>query len=142
MSITIGASLPNVYLKESDFCHALNRVKTRLSKLNFHSAQNDDTALNIQFFLPGKYESLRFNGIRISGFDVKTTTVYLEISVPKSIVYSDYAEEFLVAEIEEAIENVSYFLKEMRIPFDHASYTQLMDTIQPAIKSEPLQATA
>lgn len=141
MSISIGASLPNVYLRESDFCHALTRVKSRLLMLNHYSAQHDNMHVKVLFFLPGKYETPRFNGIRISGFDIKTTTICVEISVPKSIVYSDYSEEFIVAEIEDAIDNVNYFLKEMRIPFDSLSYGHLMEALGSSIRKETLQAT-
>lgn len=142
MAFNISADTPNMCFSDSDFCLALNRVKGRLRMLHHFAAQNDDSQLKVKFFLAGKYENTGFTGMRISGFEADAKIVHVEIAVPNSITYSDYAEDYIIAELDDALEAVNYFLGEMRMGFDYFSHKRLLDSLSPADKEEALLISA
>jgi len=110
--------------------------------LHHYAAQNDDSTLNVTFYLSGKYETPGFSGMRICGFEADSKTVHIEVSVPNSITYSDYAEDYLIAELDDSLEAANYFLGEMRMTFDYFSHKRLLDSLSPVDKEEAMLISA
>ena len=129
MSLFGGAFLPEQTLKESAFVGALTNVAMNLSRLCSNSFREEMPHLEVYFLLPTETERPDFRGMRFRSWDVQHQTLRIESSVPEHLIESRHSEAYLLAAIQDAIENAEEFFISQNIAFDRASYDQIIDNM-------------
>lgn len=129
MAIQITCTLPDSNLQDSYFNKALVRVAMRLARLGPNDLQSRPPQLDVQFLLPGKFDKPGFEGMRLTRFEQDAQALVVESAVPPSLVDADYAEDYVIAVLQDAVENAASFFTEMGILFDESRYMALVDSI-------------
>ena len=129
MALFIGAFLPDRQLDESAFCQALTKVATHLARFRRHPLQVSAPNLDVYFLMPGKEEAPEFQGMRLRSFDEGSNTLKIESSVPRQMVQSTFAERYVVAAIQDAVDGAHDFFETRQIDFQRDDYLNLIETL-------------
>ncbi len=131
MSLFIGACLPDRQLDDSVFCQALTKVAMNMTQFRKHplQASKDKPNLDLYFLMPGKDEAPEFEGMRFHSFDSASNTLKIESSVPRKMIESEYAEYYVVASMQDAVDGASDFFEIQNIDFQRDEYLQLISTL-------------
>lgn len=129
MALFIGAYLPDRELDKSAFCKALTKVAIDLSQFRQHPLQTSKPNLDLYFLMPGRDEEPDFQGMRYHSFDDLSNTLRMESAVPKKMVQSVRAEDFVVAAMQDAVDGAYEFFELQQMPFQRNDYLQLIDVI-------------
>ncbi len=129
MALFIGAFLPDRQLDDSAFCRALTKVAIELAQYRQHPLQTSKPNLDLYFLMPGREESPEFQGMRLHSFDASSNTLRIESSVPKKMVQSTHAEDFVVAAMQDAIDGAYDFFELQKMAFQRDDYLNLIDTL-------------
>lgn len=130
MNIFIGAYLPDRQLDESPFCQVLIKVAVELAQLRQHSLLNCKPNLDLAFLLPGSEEQPEFQGMRLHSFDSSTQTLKIESAVPRQMIGSSKAEEYVIAVMQDAVDGAYEFFGIQQMPFQRDEYLSLIDAIR------------
>ena len=129
MALFIGAFLPDRQLDQSAFCKALTKVAIDLARFRRHPLQTSKPNLDLYFLMPGKDEMPEFEGMRLHSFDASSSTLKIESSVPRQMIQSAYAERYVVAVIQDAVDGAHDFFEMEEIEFRRDEYLHLIDTL-------------
>lgn len=129
MAIFIGAYLPDRQLDETPFNRALIRVAAGLAGLKQHPLQASLPHIDLHFMMPGKEESPPFEGMRFHSFDSKAQTLRVESAVPSRMLDSAHAEAFVIAVMQDAIDNAEDFFDEQSTIFKRDDYFNLIEQL-------------
>lgn len=129
MALFIGAFLPDRQLDDSFFCKALTKVSIDLARFRLHPLQTSKPNLDLYFLMPGKDEVPDFEGMILHSFDASTQTLRIESSVPKKMIQSVNAEEFIVAAMQDAVDGAYEFFEFQQMAFQREEYFNLIDTL-------------
>lgn len=130
MSLFIGAYYPDKELSESDFGKALVEVAVNLAKQKQPDLVNSNPNVDLQFMLPGKNEIPDFNGMRMCSFNLDSKTLHMESSVPIHLINSKHAKAYVIAAMQDAIENAHAFFTQNGAQFEHELYASLIKKIK------------
>lgn len=129
MALFIGAFLPDRQLDDSAFCKALTKVAIDLAQYRQHPLQTSKPNLDLYFLMPGKDEMPEFQGMRLHSFDTSSNTLRIESSVPKKLIQSTHAEDFVVAAMQDAVDGAHDFFEIKQMTFLRDEYLSLIDTL-------------
>ena len=104
-------------------------MATDLAGSREQRVQKQPPALDIVFLLPSRQEKAGFAGLRLHSYDTLGQILRFESAVPEKMVTSIYAERFVIAIIQDAIDAASEFFSEQHILFDASAHFALMDWI-------------
>lgn len=121
MSLFCRAFLPDQTLKDSDFVGNLTRIAANLTRQKV-SAKSEGPDLDIRFMLPFEADKPDFVGMRIHSWEEENTTLRIEAAVPNRILEADLSEQYIVAAIQDAIDNAAEFFEEIKVPFDVSAH--------------------
>ncbi len=129
MALFIGAYMPDKQLDESLFCKALTKVAIDLAQFKQLPIQHSKPNLDLYFMMPGKEEKPDFQGMRLHSYDSSSNTLKIESSVPRKMLQSTRAEDYVVAAIQDAVDGASDFFEMQAIGFEREDYMNLVDTL-------------
>ncbi len=129
MAIFIGAYMPDKQLDESLFCKALTKVAMDLAQFRKHPLQHSKPNLDLYFLMPGNEENPDFQGMRLHSYDTASNTLKIESSVPRKMLQSLHAEDYVVAALQDAVDGASDFFEMQSIGFERDGYMNLVDTL-------------
>ncbi|MBS98457.1 MAG: hypothetical protein CMI01_07235 [Oceanospirillaceae bacterium] len=129
MAIYIGAYLPDRQLDESPFHKALVRVAAGLAQQRRDPLQTRSPHLDLHFLMPGSEEAPPFEGMRFHSFDSRSNTLRIESSVPGRMVESIHAEAFVIAAMQDAVDNARSFFESQSEAFASDEYFALIDRL-------------
>lgn len=129
MALFIGAFIPDRRLDQSAFCKALTKVAIDLARFRQHPLQANKPNLDLYFLMPGKDEIPEFEGMRLHSFDAASNTLRIESSVPRQMIQSAFAERYVVAVIQDAVDGAYDFFETEQIEFQRDEYLCLIDTL-------------
>ena len=131
MSLFIGAYLPDRQLDDSVFCKALTKVAMNMTQFRKHplQASKDKPHLDLYFLMPGRDEVPEFEGMRFHSFDSTSNTLKIESSVPRKMIESEYAEHYVVASMQDAVDGASDFFEIKDMDFQRDEYLELISTL-------------
>jgi len=138
MALYIGAYLPDRDLDQSAFSRALVRVATELARLRQHPLQGSMPNLDLHFLMPGREEQPPFDGMRFHSFDARSNTLRMESAVPQRMLESTHAEAFVIAAMQDAVDNAHDFFAEREGGFERDGYLSLIDDLNgaaPAVRT-------
>ncbi len=135
MSVSLSVFYPDLSQKESIFYEAATRVAMCLARQAGDLAQKTPPDIDVHFLLSGKFDAPDFKGMRIRSYDSKAAMLRVETAVPSHIVNSSNAIDYVVAAIEDALENASEFLDEIEMPFELELHFGLIDKIKSQLKN-------
>jgi hypothetical protein len=121
--------MPDRTLDECVFMKAVTKVASNLAGVRDQRLQKQTPVLDIVFLLPGQCEKVDFEGLRLHSFDLARQILRFESVVPEKMVASIYAERFVIAIIQDAIDAAGEFFIEQRVLFDVPGYLALVDLI-------------
>ena len=127
MALYIGAYLPDRDLDQSAFSRALVRVAAELARLRQHPLQGSSPHLDLHFLMPGKEERPMFDGMRLHSFDSRSNTLRMESAVPERMLQSTHAEAFVIAAMQDAVDNAHNFFASRQGGFERNGYFSLID---------------
>ena len=126
MSLHIGAMMPDRSLDESILIKAITKVATDLAGLRDQLVQEKTPVLDIIFLLPSREEKADFAGLRLRSYDTEGQILRIESAVPERMVTSIYAERFVIAIMQDAIDAADLFFSEHAIPFNGSAHLALV----------------
>lgn len=129
MALFIGAYLPDRRLDESKFCKALTEVAIDLAQYRKHPLQSTKPNVDIYFLMPGLEEAPDFEGMRFHSYSNDTNTLKIESSVPRKMVQSGRAMEYVVAVMKDAVDGAFDFFEMQKIGFQRDQYLELIDSL-------------
>lgn len=129
MALYIGAYLPDRQLDESPFHKALLRVAAGLAQQRSDPLQTSTPNLDLHFLMPGKEEAPPFDGMRFHSYDSRSNTLRIESSVPGRMVGSSHAEAFVIAAMQDAVDNAREFFESRSTAFYSDDYFALIDRL-------------
>ena len=129
MALFIGAFLPERQLDDSAFCKALTKVAIDLAQFRQHPLQTSKPNLDLYFLMPGRVESPDFEGMRLHSFDATSNTLRIESAVPKKMIQSVHAEDFVVAAMQDAVDGAHDFFEVQKMIFQRDEYMSLIDSL-------------
>lgn len=129
MAIYIGAYLPDRQLDETPFNKALVQVAAGLAQLRQHPLQSSLPHIDLHFMMPGKEESPDFVGMRFHSFDRSAQTLRVESAVPLRMLGSSHAKDFVIAVMQDAIDNAAPFFDEIEAQFERDEYFSMIDML-------------
>jgi hypothetical protein len=131
MTLHIGAMMPDRSLDESALIQAITKVATDLAGLRDKPVQKKTPVLDVIFLLPSQQEKADFTGLRLSSFDRSGQILRIECAVPEKMVASIYAQRFVIAIMQDAIDAAGELFKEQHILFDVLEHLALVDWVIP-----------
>jgi hypothetical protein len=131
MTLHIGAMMPDRSLDESALIQAITKVATDLAGLRDKPVQKKTPVLDVIFLLPSQKEKADFTGLRLSSFDRSGQILRIECAVPEKMVASIYAQRFVIAIMQDAIDAAGELFKEQHILFDVLEHLALVDLVIP-----------
>jgi len=131
MTLHIGAMMPDRSLDESALIQAITKVATDLAGLRDKPVQKKTPVLDVIFLLPSQQEKTDFTGLRLSSFDRSGQILRIECAVPEKMVASIYAQRFVIAIMQDAIDAAGELFKEQHILFDVLEHLALVDWVIP-----------
>ncbi|MEI6067805.1 MAG: hypothetical protein WCP96_10720 [Methylococcaceae bacterium] len=129
MTLHISSMMPDRSLDESVLIKAITKVATDLAGLRNKRVQKQTPALDIVFLLPSLQEKAGFAGLRLHSYDTIGQILLFESAVPEKMVTSIYAERFVIAIMQDAIDAAGEFFSEQHILFDVPAHLALMDRV-------------
>ncbi len=129
MKLFVGAYYPDKQLSDSIFGKALVEVAAGLAKNRNLGSEDSFLALDLQFMLPGRLEKPGFKGMRLHSFDAHSNTLRVESSVPSNMVNSELAKKYILAALQDAVDNASDFFAERHLSFQQAPMYDMIMSI-------------
>jgi hypothetical protein len=126
MTLHIGSMMPDRSLGESVLIKAITKVATDLARLRDQLVQKKTPVLDIIFLLPSRQEKADFAGLRLHSFDTAGQILRIESAVPGQMVTSIYAERFVIAIMQDAIDAAGEFFREQQVLFDVSEHLALV----------------
>jgi len=80
-------------------------------------------------YLPSRQEKADFTGLRLHSFDTASQILRIESAVPEKMLTSSYAERFVIAIMQDAIDAAGEFFSEQHILFNLTEHLALMDLV-------------
>lgn len=118
MAISISEVYPEAELKESAFSAGLTRIAMNLVKFHSGAAQQSLPEIEITFMLTGSHSAPDFTGMRIRRYSPSEQIVQIESAVPKAMINSADASEYIIAVLMDGVENAAELLAEIKVAFD------------------------
>lgn len=81
-----------------------------------------EPVIDVTFLLPGEYEAPPFSGMRMGGYSPENNTLLFETAVPRHILHSDLAPEYVAVAMEDVVMHANDFFSENGIQFDFNSW--------------------
>lgn len=130
MALFIGMTYPDTNLNETPFGRAIVEIASELQKLRVGDLAPNLAKIDLQFLLPGKFEKPPFKGMRMRSYSKDIQCLNFESSVPESMVHSQYAKAYILAAIQDAIENANYFYIDQRMLCDFNKELKLVNEME------------
>lgn len=118
MTIYLGSISGSRELDGSPIDKAITAAAIKLTRARTgQRAPLADTApkqanLDLTFYLPAERVKPDFKGMRIRHYSVEDGTVFIESAVPDAMLHSEQAHAYVLAVIQDAVENAEEFFAE------------------------------
>lgn len=112
MTIYLSAVSGSRELEASPIDRAITSAAIKLTQARLRNAEKHSAGLDLTFLLPAKTVKPDFEGMRIRRYSVEDGTVFIESAVPDSMLYSEHANDYVLAVIQDAVENAEVFFAE------------------------------
>ena len=129
MTLYISAYYPDSELQHTEFGESLTRIALKWAKAVDRPPQNGSPNLDFYFLVPSESDKPDFHGMRIHSYHDETKTLRVEGAVPKQMITSKHAEAYIVASLQDAIDNAADFFSEMAMIFRRDDYLNRVDQI-------------
>jgi len=129
MTLHIGSMMLDRSINESVLIEVITKFATDLDGLRDQLVQQKTPVLDIIFLLPSREEKADFAGLRLHSFDHAGQILRIESAVPEKMVTSIYAERFVIAIMQDAIDAAGEFFREQHIQFNLTEHLALMDLV-------------
>ncbi|MAK91034.1 MAG: hypothetical protein CMI03_19175 [Oceanospirillaceae bacterium] len=127
MALFCAAYIPDQTLKECQFVSLLTKVAAKLTRARAHTQDQPD--IDICFLLPFGAERPDFRGMRFHSWQQRQSTLKIEAAVPEHMLNSRHTESYIIAAIEDAVDNAADFFGEIKLPFNsQAFHSQIQAT--------------
>ena len=130
MTLYIGAYYPDRELVETPIGEAVTRVAACLAKYRSHTVQSSKPNLELCYMIPSALDAPDFKGMRFHSFDADSDTLRLETSVPEAMVKSRHAEAYVIAALQDAVDNAfDFYSSEARL-FRRDEYQIMIESLR------------
>lgn len=114
-----GTPVDTIITQLAVACHAYQQAQ----------AITSEGSLDIVYHVPGSMVQPEFEGLRTAKFSKKEKTLMVQIAVPTLFENKQDLTKFLVEALREAIQLAKPVFRRTEVPFSHAEYLQLVDSI-------------
>lgn len=129
MSLFIGMTCPDKALDESAFSTGLTGIAAQLAARRSAQLAYGGPDIDVRFLLPGKNEAPTFQGMRFTAWRQAESVLYVESAVPAGLINSLHAETYIVAALQDAIDNAADFFAETGVAFEKETWLELAGTL-------------
>lgn len=124
MGLYISVTTASSGLTDSPINHAITTLASRVAGERKQGNIPGGPSLDITFMLPGEMEEPDFSGMRMGGYSTEGDTLYFETAVPKHIIHSPQAGQYVAMVMQDVIANAEAFFSETEVAFDSGQWQQ------------------
>lgn len=119
MTLGINVTTASQELADSHINQAIISLASLVAKKNRAGlVPVDSPFLEITFMLPGKLDKPDFSGMRMGGYTSQSNTLFFEKAVPEHILHSPQSTEYVVAVVQDVVNNACEFFKNTNAEFN------------------------
>lgn len=126
MSLFCEAFLPEQQLKESEFVRVLTNIAAKLTLVYRGQSETGLPAIDLRFMLPAGEEVPDFTGMRLHSWDSQGQRLLIESAVPVQAINARNCGDYIVAVMQDAVDNAGDFFAEQSVTFNPAWHHQVI----------------
>ena len=115
MSLYCEAFLPDMNLKESEFVRVLTNIAGKLTQERNAQKVSCGPAVDLRFLLPAGDDKPDFKGMRLHSYSQSGQRLLIESVVPESFLHSEQCSDYIIAAMQDAVDNASDFFIEQQV---------------------------
>lgn len=109
MTIYLGSISGSRQLDGSPISKAITEAAIKLTRARRGEGAEKQAHLDLTFYLPAASVKPDFKGMRIRRYSIEDRTVFIESSVPDAMLHSQQAQAYVLAVIQDAVDNAEDF---------------------------------
>lgn len=121
-------------LEKSAIDKAIVRVAAALARQR--SRLPPGPGLEMTFFAASADWQPDFAGMRMGGYQTSDPVLGFQVAVPAALAHSPRALAYVLAALEDMLDNARDYFGERRIPFDHAAWRQVLK-VAAGVQAQP-----
>ena len=125
-------------LEKSAIDKAIVRIAAALARQR--SRLPPGPGLEVTFFAASDDWQPDFAGMRMGGYRAADPVLGFQVAVPAALAHSPRAQSYVLAALEDMLDNARDYFGERRIPFDHAAWQQVVKVAAEAPAQPPESA--
>lgn len=118
MGLFINMQTASSELAKSPISDAITRFAIQLAVEKRERSYPNGPSLDVTFLLPGEFEAPSFSGMRMGNYTTENNTLLFEASVPRHILHSEKAPEYVAIVMQDVVIHANEFFSEHQIEFD------------------------
>ena len=115
MSLYCEAFLPDMNLKESEFVRVLTNIAAKLTQQRHAQKVRGGPAVDLRFLLPAGDDKPDFRGMRLHSYSQDCQRLLIESVVPEDFLHSELCTDYILAAMQDAVDNATDFFKEQQV---------------------------
>ena len=129
MTLYIGAYYPDRELTNTPLGEAVTRTAAKLAAFRKQSIQSSQPSVELCYMVPGKDDAPDFEGMRLHSFDSDSDILRIEAAIPEAMVNSRHAQDYVIAALQDAVDNAFDFYSEQKRLFRRDEYQILIESL-------------
>ena len=127
MSLYCEAFMPDQGLKETEFVRVLTNIAGKLTLKIHDQAPGTEPDIDLRFLLPAGDDVPLFSGMRLHSYDRRAQRLLIESAVPERLLNSKHCSAYIVAVMQDAIDNANDFFNEQQVGFNSSRQHNLVE---------------
>jgi len=117
MSIYLSSVIGSRELEGSEIKKSITSLAMQLNEIRHASQNNAAVSIDLTLVLPGKLHKPDFEGTRMTSFSANDGVLYIESIVPEKMLHSQHATPYVLALLQDVVENAGDFFNEQGLEF-------------------------
>jgi len=117
MSVFLNTVTGHRELEECQINKAITALAIKLVKIRPMISNSFEPGIELTIILPGTTHKPAFQGMRLNGYSVNDNMLYIESAIPDTMLHSEHANEYMLALLQDAIDNGADFFTEKGLSF-------------------------
>ena len=118
MGLCISMKSASSELAKSPISNAITRLAMQVAMAKRQENLPVGPSIDVTFLLPGEYEAPPFTGMRMGGYTKENETLLFETAVPKHILNSIQAPDYVAVVMQDVVTHADEFFRENQINFN------------------------
>ncbi|MCG8313012.1 MAG: hypothetical protein MI976_07320 [Pseudomonadales bacterium] len=129
MTLYIGAYYPDRELTNTPLGEAVTHVAAKLAAFKNQSIQTSQPSVELCYMVPAKDDAPDFKGMRLHSYDPASEILRIEAAIPEAMVNSRHAQDYVIAALQDAVDNAFDFYSEQKRLFRRDEYQILIESL-------------